>query len=295
MTLLSYEVFSKIVEQGSFAKAAESLNLTPSAVSHAVASMEEEIGAAMFIRDKSGVRLTSAGEQLYPYIRKILQANEGLSQAMDKMRGLETGLVRLGCPNTVCLAWMPGIIKSFKKIHPNIMLQISQGAYSDVNEWTKRGSIDVGILSMRAATGLEFDPLYEDELLCVAPKGYFDKSKKRITPDELWNQPFVVKQGPNQKDKDDNVYLYEHHLEVRADCHMMNELSSIAMVECGVGLAIMPELFMKNNTGNVDVYSLEPREYRVLGLCYADKSLLTTAARALSQHIREYVEEWQQK
>ena len=56
MTLLSYEIFSQIIEQGSFAKAAEFMHLTPSAVSHAVSSMEEEIGPAVFVRDKNGDR-----------------------------------------------------------------------------------------------------------------------------------------------------------------------------------------------------------------------------------------------
>ena len=53
MTLLSYQVFKTVVEQGSFQKASEVLGITPSAVSHAVASMENELGTSLFIRSKS--------------------------------------------------------------------------------------------------------------------------------------------------------------------------------------------------------------------------------------------------
>ena len=59
MTLLSYQVFKTVVEQGSFQKASEVLGITPSAVSHAVASMENELGTSLFIRSKSGITLTS--------------------------------------------------------------------------------------------------------------------------------------------------------------------------------------------------------------------------------------------
>ena len=293
MTLLTYEIFSQIIEQGSFAKTAKIMHLTPSAISHAVSSMEEEIGTAVFVRDKNGTKLTATGEQLYPYIMKIIQANNGLNQKLDEMKGLQTGFVKIGCTNTVCLAWMSDIITTFTEVHPGIQLQLFQGSYSDVCEWTKIGAIDLGIISERACEGLEFEALYKDELKCVAPKGYFDKKIKKITPEELENQPFVVQQDSYNKDV--NSYLYEHHLEVRANCHILDEQSTIAMVQCGAGLSIMPTLFITTNTADVDIYPLEPKEYRLLGLCYLDKSLISSATSALASHIREYVKKWEQE
>ena len=72
MTLLAYQVFLAVVEQESFQKAAQVLNLTPSAISHAVASMETELGSALFIRSKQGVYLTNYGKELFPYIKNCL-------------------------------------------------------------------------------------------------------------------------------------------------------------------------------------------------------------------------------
>lgn len=302
MTLLSYEIFNNIVQYKSFAKAAQVMHLTPSAISHSVSSMEEEIGTALFVRDKSGVKLTTTGEELYPYINRILQANASLKQALDNLNGLEAGFVKIGCTNTVCIAWMSDIISGFKKLNPNISLQVFQGSYSDVNNWVKRGVIDVGIISEKACDSLEFEELYRDELVCVAPKGYFHRDVNKITPNELTDQPFVVQQDSYNKDV--NSYLYEHQLEVRANCHILDEQSTIAMVECGAGLSIMPMLFVGANissdsrgehVSNVDIYPLDPKEYRILGLCYTDKSLLSTAARALSLYIKEYITQWRQE
>ena len=78
--------------------------------------MEEEIGFQLFIRSKNGARLTTAGEKLSPYIQKIVHANTNLSQFVSQMQGLQTGSVRIGCINTVCLTWIPSIIKSFEEM-----------------------------------------------------------------------------------------------------------------------------------------------------------------------------------
>ena len=68
MTLFSYEIFDAVARQGSFNKAAQQLHLTPSAISHAIAVMEAELGFTLFNRGKNGVTMTSYGASLYPSI-----------------------------------------------------------------------------------------------------------------------------------------------------------------------------------------------------------------------------------
>ena len=72
MTLFSYEIFDAVARQGSFNKAAQQLHLTPSAISHAIAVMEAELGFTLFNRGKNGVTMTSYGASLYPSIRAVL-------------------------------------------------------------------------------------------------------------------------------------------------------------------------------------------------------------------------------
>ena len=64
MSLYGYEIFETVVEQNSFVKAAHVLNLTPSAVSHAIAKLESDIGFPLFIRNRNGVRLTGEAEKI---------------------------------------------------------------------------------------------------------------------------------------------------------------------------------------------------------------------------------------
>ena len=78
MTLFSYEIFDAVARQGSFNKAAQQLHLTPSAISHAIAVMEAELGFTLFNRGKNGVTMTSYGSSIYPSIRAVLNSDEAL-------------------------------------------------------------------------------------------------------------------------------------------------------------------------------------------------------------------------
>ena len=84
MTLFSYEIFDAVARQGSFNKAAQQLHLTPSAISHAIAVMEAELGFTLFNRGKNGVTMTSYGASLYPSIRAVLNSDEALKQSIAR-------------------------------------------------------------------------------------------------------------------------------------------------------------------------------------------------------------------
>lgn len=290
MTLLSYEIFQTILEQGSFAKAAQILHLTPSAISHSISSMEEEIGFPLFIRSKNGVRLSSAGEEINPYIQKIVASEDALKQAVAQMKGLGTGKVNIGCINSVCLAWIPDIIRSFGEEHPQITVEIYQGSYNDVVEWVRNGTIDLGIVSEAASDGLPFTELMEDDLVAVVPRGYMPESTKSITPEDLKDQPFVIQQ--DSCDIDIIRYLDEYNLQIRANCHILDDQSAIAMVEAQTGLLLMPHLGLINPPKDVEIYPLYPRHYRKLGVITLSDDFMSPAANEMSEHIRKYVENY---
>ena len=107
MTLFSYEIFDAVARQGSFNKAAQQLHLTPSAISHAIAVMEAELGFTLFNRGKNGVTMTSYGASLYPSIRAVLNSDEALQQSIARLNGLEKGKVKLGAFNSVCAGLLP--------------------------------------------------------------------------------------------------------------------------------------------------------------------------------------------
>ena len=80
MKNFSYEVFSKVARQKTFIAAAKQLQVTPSAISHSINSLEKDLGFSLFVRSRSGVRLTPNGQRVLPLIQDILNAEATLNE-----------------------------------------------------------------------------------------------------------------------------------------------------------------------------------------------------------------------
>ena len=191
MTLLACQIFSTIAHEGSFARTAEQLHLTPSAISHAVSTMEAECGFPLFTRTKSGVTMTAAAENLLPAIQRLLASSESLDQSIAQINGMHKGVLRLGVFNSACVTWLPQLVPQFQLDFPGIDVQIYQGSYADICAWVKNGTAEIGFLSNSSALDLDFEPLYDDELVCIAPASYRPARPGCVSAEELRGQPFA--------------------------------------------------------------------------------------------------------
>lgn len=288
MTLLAYQIFQTVVEQGSFQRAAEVLSLTPSAISHAISTAEKELGFPLFNRNKNGVTLTSYGENLQPYILTVLNSDAKLQQAILEFNGLTHGSVKIGTFSSVCNSFIPDLVTSFSKLHPNIEIKIYQGTYDDVYSWIKTGVIDLGFLSESSCKDIPITPLYQDELLCIVPKAFQTKHRNYIELEELKEENFVSQR--ESTDADIQNLFQKYQLKIRSSCHVVDDLSTIAMVAAGLGICIMPKLVMQNIPYDVDMYPLRPAEHRTIGLCYLNAELMAPAVKSMQKHILKYFE-----
>lgn len=289
MTLLGCQIFATIAREGSFARTAEQLHLTPSAISHAVAGMEAECGFPLFTRTKSGVTLTAAAETLLPAIQRLLGSNEFLEQSIAQINGMHKGVLRVGVFNSACVAWMPELLPPYRADFPGIELQLYQGSYADIADWIKNGTAEVGLLSDSCARELYFEPLYQDPLVCVAPHDFMPARPGVVQAEELRGQPFVSQQ--TDYDADIQHYLKDHDLAVETRCYVNDDQSTVAMVACGQGLAIMPELILKGRLGpgeRCQILRLEPVFHRTIGLACLDRSSLSPAAREFWRRVRAF-------
>ena len=121
--LLKYLAFVKTAEKGSFTRAAQELNYVQSSVSKMVADLEQEWGMTLLERSKSGVCLTSAGAQLMPFLRKILNDHREMESQICRMNGIETGIVRIGTFSTVAIHWLPNLFAALQKDYPGLNMR----------------------------------------------------------------------------------------------------------------------------------------------------------------------------
>lgn len=286
MTLLSYQVFKTVADQGSFRKAADILGLTPSAISHTVASMENELGFSLLNRSKSGVTLTNYGEHLLPYVNAVLNSDESLQQAIAEFNGLKQGKVKVGCFSSVCTNWLPDVLHSFQKEFPDISIEVFQGTYDDVVYWIKNGIVDFGFLSVSSAGDIPIEPLYKDPLLCIVPKGMKKlEPKEYMEIDEMRHHQFVTQR--ESTDADIQNFLKENSLDIQSNYHVVDDLSTIAIVAHGFGICIMPEMVMNDIPYEVDCYPVKPDAYRIIGIATLNPEFMAPAARTMYNHVLE--------
>lgn len=290
MTLLTYQVFKTVADIGSFHKAADILGLTPSAISHAISSMESELGFSVLTRSKSGITLTNYGEHLLPYVNAVLNSDESLQQVINEMNGLKTGRVKMGVFSSVCTNWLPDILRSFQEKYAGISIEVFQGTYDDVAYWIKNGVVDLGFLSVSSAKDIPIEPLYRDPLICVLPKG-MKKTEEGACMDieEMRNHQFVTQREGT--DADIQNFLKENHLNIQSKYHVVDDLSTVRLVEKGFGICLMPEMVMHDIPYEVDCFPVKPDACRIIGIAAMNPNFMAPAVRTMYNHILENYKE----
>ncbi len=284
MTLLTYHIFRTVVEMGGFHKAADVLGLTPSAISHAIASMESELGFSVLVRNKTGVSMTNYGEHILPYVNTVLNSNESLKQAIAELNGLKMGKVKLGVFSSVCTNWLPDIMKTFSKKYPEIEIEVFQGTYDDVTYWMKNGMVDLGFLSVSSAKDIPIQPLYEDPLVCVMSKEDARKIKNDyVTIDDMREYQFVTQRECT--DADIQNFLRENDLNIKSSYHVVDDLSTVALVEKGFGICLMPKLVMNDIPYEVQCFPIKPAARRIVGIAVMNPDFMAPAVRMMHNHI----------
>ena len=121
-----YLALQKVVELGSFSKAAEALGYTQSAMSQMIAALENELSIKLLNRSRTGARLTPEGEALYPQIERLNSQYRAVQERADEIKGLETGIIRMGTIASISTHWLPILIREFQKRYPKVEFEIGR-------------------------------------------------------------------------------------------------------------------------------------------------------------------------
>lgn len=146
MDLRQLKYFSKVVENGSFSKAAADLHVAQPALSQHVRHMEEELGLALLHRGPHGVSATDAGVRLMAHAKRILTE---FAEIGDSVRGAAIaprGVVRFGLPGTVSEILAAPLIEAARERFPEVRIRIVEAMSGYILEWLKRGEVDLAMI-----------------------------------------------------------------------------------------------------------------------------------------------------
>lgn len=287
MNLSKYEVLAAVFEQGSLTLAARQMEITQSAVSHAIDSLEKELGFPILKRSRAGVRLTEEGEQLMPAVRSLLNSAEQLGQTAAAIRGLDTGLIRIGAFTSVAVHWLPSVLKEFQTDYPKVDFRLMNGDYHDVEEWLSDGSIDIGFVNVPCGLDCECIPLMEDRLLAILPLNSRFQSYPKFPLVECETEPFISLL--KSSDHDARRALEAAGVTPNVRFYTKDDYAILAMVEQGLGMSIMPELLLKGRHDRLLTLPLIPEAKRTIGIAIAAGSKAGPATRRFADYVVRYV------
>ncbi|MBN7275686.1 LysR family transcriptional regulator [Ligilactobacillus pobuzihii] len=293
MTEFAYQAFSEVARQKTFVAAAKTLNVTPSAISHSIAGFENELDFPLFIRNRTGVTLTPDGAKILPIVQEILNTETKLHEEADRIKGLNSGKIRLGAFSSVCINWLPDIIRTFRQEHPQIDISIEQGNFNSVTEQVRLGRIDIGFSALPIAENLNVVPLHEDQIYCIAPSDFVPHNGQTITKEDVKNERFILQQI--DYDRETKRALDAYNVSVNSIQYSIDDASIIAMVESGLGLGILPELALQNLSGNVKVYPFSKSFKRTIAVVSQSEEKQTPSTHAFLQLVQRWVNDHYQK
>lgn len=283
-----YLVFSTVVSQGTFYKASMVLNVTPSAISHSVNQLENELGFPVFNRSRSGVTLTPNGEKIFPLIQEIINAQNRLDQVAQRIQGLDTGLIRIGAFSSACINWLPPLIQDFRKNYPQIDISVKQADFKEITQGVKSGSLDLGFTVLPVnGQGITSEKLVEDEIYCIAPPNFKTKNGKSVGHEDIVNYNFILQQS--DYDLDTKAALDYYSIQPTAIQFSIDDQSIVAMVEAGLGLGILPALALQKISGNVQFLPFKTPFYRKIGLIVSNQQEQAPSTIQMIKNIREYI------
>lgn len=284
-----YIALQKIIELGSFTKAAESLGYTQSSISQMIASLESELSIKLLTRSRYGVKLTIEGADLYPFIERSIYQYRSMLEKANEIKGLETGIIRVGTISSVTCHWMPQLINGFKKEYPNVQFLFHQGDYTLIPEWTASGQIDFGFINPNADTNLNTKTIKDGEMLAVLPKNHPLAKKKSISLSDLTDEPYILLEEGHYSEPMAAFETAGIIPNIQYTIH--DDYAIMMMVEEGLGMSILAELILRRTNYDIVCLPLNPPITRTLAVGYKDWGSLPIASKYFIEYLMEHKNE----
>ena len=292
MTLEQLRIFVAVAERLHFTRAAAALGLTQSAVSAAVAALEQWAGLALFHRLGRRVELTVEGSAFLGEARSVLGSAADAKSLIDDLSGLARGCLAVMGSQTVATYWLPSRLHRFRLAHPGIDISLRIGNTAEVAAAVVAGESELGFVEGEVtADSLEIRPVGDDRMVLVVGGDYRHRCDHLIEREELRRIPWVIREPGSGTRSACEAVLADHALSL-ADVTVALELPSneavCVAVEAGAGATVTSRLIAANGiaAGKLVAAAGKPLARRFSALRRRDRHL-SRAGRAFLASVAE--------
>lgn len=296
MELHHLRYFVSVARHGNFTRAAEENHVAQPSLSQQIRRLEDELGAPLFDRSRSPVRLTDAGEALRPHAEAILRQVEAARSAVEERLGLRTGRLVLGTLPQTGSRLLPAAVAAFRRRHPGIDIVLREESTQRLTELALAGETDLTLTTLPVGSpDLEVQPLLTEEILLALPpdhplaRSVARSGARRLPLAAVAEEPFLLmKPGYGFRDQSlEACRAAGFEPRIAFESTQIDTLQ--AMVAAGLGVTLVPQMAAESALRPAPVFvPLEgPPLTRTLALAWRRERYLSRAAEAFLAMARE--------
>ena len=238
-TFRQLRVFTEVARQLSFARAAEVLHLSPPAVTMQVKELERHVGLPLFERNGRQVALTTAGEYMLVYARKVIATLKDAEDTAARLQRLEVGTLTIGTVSTAKY-FLPRLLADFQREHEGIEIQLAVGNREQLVKMLQANEVDIAIMG-RPPTELatRAEPFAAHPHVFVAPTDHPLLKFGHPTVDALRPYGFILRERGSGTRAAMEKFLGKSGLEPRVVMEMSSNETIKQAVMAGMGISFL--------------------------------------------------------
>jgi len=277
------ETFLEVARHTSFSRAAEKRFRTQPAISSQIRSLEEEVGARLFDRSGGKVALTAAGKLFQQYAEQTLDARKTMLVTLAEMERVPRGEIVVGANEGTCLHILPEVFAEFKKLYPNVGVQISRLERAKIMESIIDNSVDFGVVSAPVDDKrLTVVNIHRDELVIIAPPGHALSRMKQAAIADVVPFPLLLPKIGRTRDALENLF-HDRHLKPKISMELDSSelLKRFVAADVGIGFIARSNVMEDVKAGVLAAIAMADASIRRdLALVFRKDKALSRAALA---------------
>jgi LysR family transcriptional regulator, transcriptional activator of the cysJI operon len=291
MQIDSLKVFCDLAETESFTKAAQINQVTQSAVSQQVSSLERLFKSLLIERSKKNFRLTREGQVLYDYSKQIVHTYDLLHSKIQEIKDIISGTIRVATIYSIGLHELPPFIAKFLKSYPTVNVHVEYRRSNQVYEDVIGNVVDLGLVSYpEKDKKLEVVPLWKDKLVLIChPQNALAKTKS-IKLANLAVHKFIAFEPDIPTRKAVDRILKDHGVTVRNVMEFDNIETVKRAVEIDAGVSIVPQATVVQEVAKQTLAAVQFQDAELIrpsGAIYKKGKVLSQAMKQFLAVLKE--------
>ncbi|GEM79797.1 LysR family transcriptional regulator [Vibrio superstes] len=281
--------FLAVAKHGNFTQAAKDIHIAQPALSISIKKFEQSLGVVLFRRQEKKVSLTKEGEVLLIHAQRVIQQLHDAKLAIDELKGLKRGEVRLGAPSMMGSYFFPRVVMAFKSQYPELKLTLVEAGTRSIRKMLLNGELDLGVINCDdVPNDLHVDPLFTSQMVAVVGSEHELADRKKIGFEEFFEYELVMfKHGYFHRDFLDQV-SEENGLTMKSSFETNLLPMILSIVKQEFAITALLDLVTEYESGIVGI-PFSPPVTLDLGLAWRKQGYLSIADKTFIDFVKRYV------